>query len=59
MPPNCMDSILDHGLIIRVTHNLVEEEKKGSVVGRGRPVGKNVETRVENIRSKEGMKEEQ
>jgi hypothetical protein len=41
---------------IRATHNLVEEGKKGSVVvDRGIPM-KNVETRAENLGSKEGLK---
>jgi hypothetical protein len=30
----------DHGLGIQSTRNLVEEGKKGSVVGRGRPAKK-------------------
>ena len=30
----------DHRLGIRATHNLAEEGKKGSVMGRGRPVEK-------------------
>ena len=34
------DSRPDHGLGIQATHNLSEEGKKGSVVGRGRPMKK-------------------
>jgi hypothetical protein len=47
----------DHRLGIRATRNLVEEGKKGRVVGRGRPA-KSAETRVEALRSEEGLKEE-
>jgi hypothetical protein len=56
-PPICKASRPDHGLGIRATHNLVEEGKKGSVVGRGRPA-KSAEMRAEALGSEEGLKEE-
>jgi hypothetical protein len=34
-PPICKASRPDHGLGIQATHNLAEEGKKGSMVGRG------------------------
>ena len=39
-PPICKGSEPDHELGILATHNLVEEGKKGSVVGRGIPTEK-------------------
>jgi hypothetical protein len=47
----------DHGLGIQATSNLVKGSKKGSGVGKGRPV-KSVETRVEVVSFEEGLKEE-
>jgi hypothetical protein len=40
IPPICKASRLDHRLGIQATHNLFEEGKKGSVVGRGGPAKK-------------------
>ena len=39
-PPILKDSIPNHGLRIHATRKLIEERKKGSVVGRGRPAEK-------------------
>jgi len=47
----------DHELGICSTHNLVEEGKKASSVGGGRPA-KSEEMRVEALGSEEGLKEE-
>ena len=53
--PICKASKPDHRLGIRATCNIYEEGKKGSVVGRGRPV-KSAEMRVEALGFKEGWK---
>jgi hypothetical protein len=57
IPPICKASRPNHRLEIRATHNIVEEGKKGSVVGRGRPT-KSAKKRLEAIGSEEGLKEE-
>jgi hypothetical protein len=54
-PPIWKVSTPDHGLGIRATHNLGEEGKKGSVVGRGR-YAKSEKTRAEALGSEEGLR---
>jgi hypothetical protein len=39
----------NHGLGIQAISNLVEEGKKGSVVGRGRPAGKKMQRRERKL----------
>jgi hypothetical protein len=49
-PPIRKASRPDHGLGIQATHNLAEEGKKRSVVGRGRPARKKCRDKNENSR---------
>jgi hypothetical protein len=55
--PICKASRPNHGLGIQATQNLAEEGKKGSRVGRGRPM-KSAEMRVEALGFEEVLKEE-